>query len=117
MAVLNDDSPDAPRLLERTNQRGGPLMPLLCMAIGVYAIAFPEAMLDDPAWAKLPKRSFGMACGLLFLSAGIAYATRQLSDGKEFRAMHGIRMICGSVAVGAGIYMLKCIVEVGGWPG
>ena len=87
------------------------MFPLICLAIGVYSIVFPEALLDDPAYAKLPMRSFGTALGLLFVAGGVAFHARQ-SRGRT----HVLRVICGVVATAAFAYMIGCIVVVEGWP-
>jgi len=114
---MSDDSHAASVPLRHVSVRGGIILPVVFLAIGIYCIAFPEAILDNPAYAKLPKRSFGAACGLLFVAGAIGFHVHEWWGPKGFaRVSHVGRLICGVVALGAFAYMLKCIVQVDGWP-
>jgi hypothetical protein len=93
------------------------VFPLILVAIGVYCIAFPQVILEGPAYAKLPKRSFGAACGLLFVAGAIGFHAHEWWGRKGYaRVSHVGRLIGGIVGIGAFVYTFKCIVEVDGWP-
>lgn len=97
--------------------RGGVVLPLVFLAIGAYCIAFPEAILDDPVYAKLRKRSFGAACGLLFVAAAIGFHAHDWWGRKGFaRVSHVGRLIGGIMGIGSFIYIFKCIIDKHGWP-
>ena len=110
-------TPASPATHPLATVRGGIVLPLVFLAIGVYCIVFPEAILDDPAYAKLPKRSFGAACGLLFVAAAVGFHAHEWWGRRGFaRVSHFGRLIGGVTAIGAFAYLFKCIVETDGWP-
>lgn len=103
--------------LPRRDTRGAIAVSLLCLAIGAYCILFPETILDDPHYAKLPKRSFGAALGLVFVGFAIAsYAHTVWREKRYPGAAFAGRTIGSLLFLSAFAYMFKCIVETSGWP-
>lgn len=110
---MSDDSEAVPAALEQAGARDEIVFPLVFLAIGVYCIAFPEALLDSPEYAELPKRSFGAACGLAFVASAIATHAHGYWGRRGYaRVSHWGRLIGGLVKLGCIAYIFKCIIEV-----
>jgi hypothetical protein len=97
--------------------RGGLVLPLVLFAIGIYCIAFPEAILDDPAYARLPKRHFGAACGLLFIGGAIGFHCHEWWGRNGFvRVSHIGRTLSALLVIGAFVFIFTTIIDLYGWP-
>jgi hypothetical protein len=113
--AVNDglQKPVAPQ----ASSREGIAISLICLAVGVYCITFPEAILDGAAFAEVPKRSFGTACGLLFVGGAIGLHAYDWWGRRGFARVSVIgRLIATIMGLGAFAHMLKCIYDVDGWP-
>ena len=114
---MRDDLQAATERAKAGDWQSGVVWPVICLAIGVYCIAQPHVILRGVEYAKLPQRSFGAACGLLFVAYAIgAHAYFYWGELGYIRVSRVGRLIGGTLALGAFAYILKCITEVSGWP-
>ncbi len=114
---MTDDPQNPFRHSAPADAQSGIAYPLICLAIGVFCIVFPETILDSPAYAELPKQAFGAAFGLLFVAAAIGGHAHSYWGRRGYsRVSHVGRLVGGMIGIGSFLYMFKCIVEVDGWP-